>query len=187
MDAAKRPGTLGWHRCYCGSRAYRGGHISGALRTGATRDERAIFNDVSAMMLADHPFGIGANNYVVVAISGYSERAGVPWSSAVAIVHNVYWLTAAEAGYFGLMALVLLWLQIMIASLRCGWKSTQDFRGDMLLGLGVTLLVVGLHNAYEWVFLVNNVQYLFGVTAGLVAGLAEQLGYWRVRRRVHSC
>jgi hypothetical protein len=54
----------------------------------------------------------------------------------------------------------------------------------MLLGLGVTLLVIGLHNAYEWVFLVYNVQYLFGITAGLVAGLAEQLGYWRTPQRV---
>jgi O-antigen ligase len=148
-------------------------------------DERAIFNNVTAMMLADHPFGIGANNYVVVGNSGgYSERAGVPWSSAVAIVHNVYWLTAAETGYFGAIALVLLWLQITIASLRSGWKYTKDFRGDMLLGLGVTLLVVGLHNAYEWVFMTYNVQYLFGITAGLVAGLAEQLGYWRMGRRV---
>jgi O-antigen ligase len=148
-------------------------------------DERAIFNNVTAMMLADYPFGIGANNYVVVAISkGYSERAGVPWSSAVAIVHNIYWLTAAEAGYFGLIAFVLLWLQITIAGLRCSWKATRDPRGDMLLGLGVTLLVIGLHNAYEWVFLVYNVQYLFGITAGLVAGLAEQLGYWRTPQRV---
>jgi O-antigen ligase len=148
-------------------------------------DERAMFNDVTAMMLADHPFGIGANNYVVVAQSGgYSERAGVPWSSALAIVHNVYWLTAAEAGYLGVIALVLLWLQITIAGFRSGWKYTKDFRGDLLLGLGVTLLIVGLHNAYEWIFMTYNVQYLFGITAGLVAGLAEQLGYWKVGRQV---
>ena len=148
-------------------------------------DERAMFNEASAMILADHPFGIGANNYVVVANSGgYSERARIPWTSAVAIVHNLYWLTAAETGYFGLIALVLLWFQITITSLRCSWKYTKGFRGDMLLGLGVTLLVVGLHNAYEWVFLVFNVQYLFGITAGLVAGLSEQLGYWGAPQRV---
>lgn len=147
-------------------------------------DERAMFNNVTAMMLADHPFGIGANNYVVVAnAGGYSDRAGVPWSSALAIVHNIYWLTAAETGYVGLVALVVLWLQITIKSFRAGWKHTRDIRGDMLLGLGVTLLVVGLHNAYEWIFMIYNVQYLFGITAGLVAGLAEQLGYGRMQQQ----
>ena len=151
----------------------------------AGADERAMFNEAAAMILADHPFGIGTNNYVVVANgSGYSERAHIPWTSAVAIVHNLYWLTAAETGYFGLIALVLLWFQITFTSLRCAWKYTKDLRGDMLLGLGVTLLIVGLHNAYEWVFLVYNVQYLFGITAGLVAGLSEQLGYWGTPQRV---
>ena len=148
-------------------------------------NERAILNNVAEMILADHPFGIGTNNYIVVANgSGYSERAGVPWSSALAIVHNVYWLTAAETGYFGVIAFLLLWFKITITALRCSWKYKKDIRGDMLLGLGVTLLVVGLHNAYEWVFLIANVQYLFGITVGLMAGLSEQLGYWGTPQRV---
>ena len=150
----------------------------------APGDERALLNNAAAMILADHPFGIGANNYVVVANSrGYSERADIPWSSSMAIVHSVYWLTAAETGYFGLIAFILLWAQITFTSLRCGWKYTKDIRGDILLGLGATLLVVALHNAFEWVFLVYDVQYLFGITAGLVAALAEQLGYWGAPQR----
>lgn len=145
----------------------------------AGADERAMLNQVSAMILADHPFGIGTNQYVVVANgSGYSERANVPWTSAMAIDHNLYWLTAAETGYFGLTALVLLWFKIAFTSLRCAWRFKKDPRGDILLGLGATLLVVALHNAYEWVFLVFNVQYLFAITVGMVAGLTEQLGYW---------
>jgi hypothetical protein len=148
-------------------------------------DERVLFNRAAEMILSDHPFGVGTNNYVIIANSGgYSERAGVPWTSSVAIVHSVYWLTAAETGYFGLIALVLLWVRINFVSLRCGWKYTDDVRGDMLLGLGVTLVIVALHNAYEWVFLVYSVQYLFGITAGLVAGLSEQLGYWGTPQQV---
>lgn len=148
-------------------------------------DERAMFNNVTTMILADHPFGIGANNYVVVANSGgYSERAGIPWTSALAIAHNIYGLTAAETGYPGVIAFLLLWFRVIIVSFRCAWMYTKDIRGDMLLGLGVTLLVVGIHNAYEWVFMIYNVQYLFGITAGLIAGLAEQLGYWRAGQRV---
>ena len=140
------------------------------------------------MILADHPFGIGANNYVVVANSrGYSERAEIPWSSSMAIVHNIYWLTAAETGYLGVIALVLLWFQITITSLRSGWRHTKDLRGDILVALSVTLLIIGLHNAYEWVFFVYDVQYQFAIVAGFVAALSEQLGYWGApQRTVHQ-
>ena len=148
-------------------------------------DERVLLNNAAAMILSDHPFGIGANNYTVVANShGYAARAGVPWSNPFAIVHSVYWLTAAETGYLGVITFVFLWLQITVVSLRCTWKYKKDYRSDILLGLAITLIVVGLHNAYEWIFFVSNAQYLFAITAGMVAGLAEQLGYWGAPQRV---
>jgi hypothetical protein len=147
-------------------------------------DERVLLNNAAGMILHDHPFGIGANNYTVVANGqGYAQRAGVPWSNPFAIVHSVYWLTAAETGYFGLVTLLILWIRITVVSLRCAWKYTGDYRGDIQVGLAVTLIVVGLHNAYEWIFLVYSPEYLFAITAGLVAGLAEQLGYWGSRRQ----
>ena len=112
-----------------------------------------ILNNAAAMILHDHPFGIGANNYIVVANSqGYAERAGVPWSNPFAIVHSVYWLTAAETGYLGVITFVFLWLQITWVSIRCAWKYKNDYRGDIMLGLAATLVVIALHNAYEWVF-----------------------------------
>ena len=37
-------------------------------------DERVLLNNAAAMILHDHPFGIGANNYIVVANSqGYAD------------------------------------------------------------------------------------------------------------------
>ena len=52
-------------------------------------------------------------------------------------------------------------------------------RGDLLLGLGVALLTVYIHSYFEWIFFTTYVQYMFAITVGLVAGLAQQLGYWR--------
>ena len=40
--------------------------------------EREAFHRAAEMILLDHPMGIGANNYVMVAnLRGYSDRAGV--------------------------------------------------------------------------------------------------------------
>jgi O-antigen ligase len=134
------------------------------------------------MMLSDHPMGVGANNYVVAAnVGGYNQRAGVAarTASLATNVHNAYLLSAAETGYFGLVTFVMLLLRPLIVAFRCGWRNRKDQRGDLLLGLGVTLLVVYVHCFFEWVFFSFKVQYLFAITAGLIVGLAQQLGYWR--------
>jgi O-antigen ligase len=145
-------------------------------------DERAAFEKAASMMLADHPMGVGANNYVLVAnADGYNTRAGVAPTigSGSANVHNVYLLVAAETGYLGLIAFVVLLLRPLTVAFRCGWRNRGDRRGDLLLGLGVALLAVYIHSTFEWIFVTFQAQYMFAMTAGLVAGLADQLGYWR--------
>ena len=146
-----------------------------------TYDERTLFENAAALILSDHPFGAGANNYVIEANSGgYLERAKVPWGGGQrdSIVHNAYWLAAAETGYLGAATFALLLLSVMVTAFRCCWRNGNDLRGDVLLGLGVSVLIVSIHNNYEWVFFLYDVQYLFAITAGLVAGLSTQLGYW---------
>ena len=145
-------------------------------------DEREAFKKAAAMILSDYPFGVGANNYVIVAnTGGYNTRAGVAAvdTSGRAEVHNIYWLVASETGYLGLITFVLLLLCPLTVALRCGWRNRRDQRGDLLLGLGVALLTVYLHSFFEWIFITIEVQYMFALDVGLVAGLAEQLGYWR--------
>ena len=134
------------------------------------------------MIFSDHPMGVGANNYVIVAnVQGYSVRAGVAATrnSLSANVHNAYLLSAAETGYLGLVAFVLLLLRPLTVAFHCGWRSRGDQRGDLLLGLGTSLFIVYIHSFFEWGFFLFQTQYLFAMTAGLVAGLAQQLGYWR--------
>ena len=97
-------------------------------------------------------------------------------------VHNVYYLVAAETGYIGLITYVLILLQPLIVAFRCSWRSPSDQRGDILLGLGMSLLVVYIHSFFEWIFITFSAQYMFALNAGLIAGLATELGYWRKLR-----
>jgi hypothetical protein len=149
---------------------------------GSDYDERAAFEKAAAMMLADHPFGVGPNNYVVVAnVGGYNTAAEVASmvGSEGANVHNVYRLVASESGYLGVFTLVLFLLRPLSVALLCGWRNRGDQGGDLLIGLGIALLIVYLHSLFEWIFVTFEVQYIFALDVGLVAGLATQLGYWR--------
>lgn len=152
-------------------------------------DERAAFSRAAEMIIADHPFGIGANNYVVIANTGdYNRRAGVAAvvASESANVHNIYFLVTAETGYIGLATLMLMLLQPVFVAFRCGLRSRNDMRGDLLIGLGLALLIIYIHSYFEWIFVSFAPQYMFAIDIGMIAGLANQLGYWRARagRRV---
>lgn len=146
-------------------------------------DERAAFNRTALSILADHPAGVGMNHYVYVAKNfGYAERAGVLQNEVNLsnIVHNVYWLTAAETGYLGLIALCLMFAVPAITALAVGWRERASAEGHLLIGCGVALIVVYLHSYYEWIYYAKEVQYPFFTIMGMVYGIAEQLRLRRV-------
>ena len=143
---------------------------------------RAEFREAAALMLADHPWGVGPNHYVIAANHGdYNMRAGVPPSqdNLLALVHNVYWLVVDETGYPGLIAFALLLLQPLIMAFRHGWRNRGDIRGDLLLGIAMALLIVYIHSSYEWIFIAFQSQYMFVLQLGMVVGLVRQLEYAR--------
>jgi O-antigen ligase len=142
--------------------------------------ERGTFQEVAMAIILRHPFGVGANNYVITAnVEGFNAAANVPWEGWHAFVHNVYLLVAAETGIFGLIAFLLLLFQPMIVAFQCSWRNRKEPRGDLLLGLGVALLTVYIHSFFEWVLISDLSQYVLAIEIGMVAGLAQQLGYWR--------
>lgn len=149
-------------------------------------DERAAFERAAWAMVHDHPFGVGSNHYVIVAnTKGYSNRAGVipTFGSRSAHVHNAYLLNAAETGYIGLVAFVLMLVWPIVAALRCAWRFRRDPRGELLLGLATALIVVALHSKYEWIFVTTGLEYFYAIAVGLIAGIAQQMGYWAPKRR----
>lgn len=141
-------------------------------------DERAAFEEAARMMIADHPMGIGANQYVIVAnTQGYSDRAGVVWNqgSRGANVHNAYLLVWAETGLFGLVAFALLLLAPIRMAMRAAWQNRKDPRGDLVLGIGVCLVIVAIHCFYEWIFVVYPVQVMFAMDVGIMVGLVRKM------------
>jgi O-antigen ligase len=144
--------------------------------------ERTAYNNAAAMMLSDHPLGVGANQFTLIAnIEGYYVKAGVPpdFLSLAGRVHNVYWLVAAETGYLGLITFVLVLLRPLTVAFLCGWRCRKDKRGDLLLGFGVGLTLVYIHSFFEWSLVTFQAQYVLSFAIGSVAGVAQQLGYWQ--------
>ncbi len=140
-------------------------------------DERAAFEKTAKAMIADRPFGHGANQYVVSAnTKGYSEIGGVGYAigSRSAHVHHSYLLVAAEQGFLGLMAFVALLVWPLLRAFRAAFADRKTARGDIYLGSGIALAVVTLHILYEWVFLMYEVQLMFALTVGVVAGLLRR-------------
>jgi O-antigen ligase len=145
-------------------------------------EARAAMQDAAALLISTHPLGVGANNYVLAANAyGANAAVGLSWTEFTAFVHNAYLLVGAETGILGLASFVFLLLRPMIAAFRCSWRERRDPRGDLLLGCGVALLAVYLHSAFEWIFLLDLTQYMLALEFGMIAGLAQQLGYWQRR------
>jgi hypothetical protein len=141
--------------------------------------ERESLIRAAEMIVSDHPLGIGANHFVETAnMDGYHQKAHVPPGGRGSIVHNVFWLVASETGWLGLITFVVLLIRPLTVAFFCGLRNKREKRGDLLIGLGVALLVVYIHSLFEWIFLLPDTQYLFAASVGLIAGLAQQLGYW---------
>jgi O-antigen ligase len=133
--------------------------------------ERQLLENAASMMLREHPLGVGASHYTPeLLLGGYGRRVGLGWREWVAIVHNVYWLTAAELGYLGVVALLALFLAPLRIALR---RRPPGPRGDVLLGLGVGLLVFSVHSCFEWVWRLSEISYLYFMTIALVAVVAR--------------
>jgi len=147
-------------------------------------DERQAFTRAANAMLHDHPYGVGANHYVLAAnAQGYSDRAKVGWGpgSRSANVHNAYLLTAAEMGYIALGPFV--WLSILTALGGLVWcfKSRHERLSIALFGTCMAQLVVAAHNTVEWVFVTYAAQVLFCINLGTTAGLIGEIRASRKR------
>jgi hypothetical protein len=139
--------------------------------------ERSAMKSAARMIIADHPFGVGANQYVVVAnTGGYSARAGVAWNedNRAAPVHDTYYLITAEMGFLGLIGLVSILTSFIALGLSCFRKHIPDERGELVPGLLATMVMVAIHINFEFVFMDFILHYLFAITAGLLVAVAAQ-------------
>ena len=139
--------------------------------------ERLRYKLAASMMLDDHPMGVGANNFTYAGNrQGYFDAVGeLVYSGRAGNVHNVYWLVAAETGYLGVITFLIFLLAPLRLALVSGFRHVGDPKGDLVLGMGVSLLAVYIHSLEEWIFVAYDIQYLFALSVAIVAGLANDL------------
>jgi O-antigen ligase len=154
----------------------------------SSMDTRGQFEKAASIMRRDHPLGIGANHFAwYLEKRGYGDQVGLLYGNRAAIVHNVYWLTTAELGLLGLVALVVLFLGPLVDAMRYAFRAPPgDVRGELLLGLGVGLLMCYLQSAFEWAWRATDVSYVYWIVVALVGALARQVRRRSARARVGS-
>ncbi len=148
---------------------------SAEVRAGSS-EERERMRAGASMIIADHPLGVGANRFVAVAnVGGYYARAGVAWTSVAALVHNTYYLVAAEMGVLGLAALI----GMMITVFSLAWdnlkRAPPGFGSEYALGTVVMVLAVAAHSYYEWITMYYVIHVLFAMTIGVMVALRASL------------
>jgi hypothetical protein len=133
--------------------------------------DRAAMKAAARLVIADHPFGVGANQYVIVAnLGGYSERAGVAWNedNRAAPVHDSYYLVAAELGWIGLFGLLGMLAAFIALGVRMLRRYSPDDQGELIPGLLAATIIVVVHINFEYALMESMVHYMFAVTAGML-------------------
>jgi hypothetical protein len=133
---------------------------------------RQLFVEAAHRMAADHPLGVGINMYSqVLGNAEYAAVLGIdPWDRT-GIAHHIYWLTAAETGYVGLAAFVILLGAVYLATLRLATRP--GLRGELALGIVAGLTVTYVQGTAEWVFRQSTMSYAFWLFAAIVVGLTH--------------
>lgn len=99
---------------------------------------RISLMQISALIISDHPFGVGANNWAVAG-QHYADRTNFreEWFYTV---HNKYLLVLTEVGLVGLLAFTA----FILTTIRSGWRTIG--RSNRLLtpiALGLTAGICG--------------------------------------------
>jgi O-antigen ligase len=142
----------------------------------ASSEERERMRSAAAMVMTDHPLGVGTNRFVAVAnVGGYYARAGVAWSSGAALVHNTYYLVAAEMGVLGLLAFLGLLIAVFSLALNNLKRAPPGFGSEYAVGTTVMVLAVAAHSYYEWITMYYVIHVLFAMNLGVMVALRASL------------
>lgn len=141
-------------------------------------DDRAAMKDAAGMIIADHPLGVGANQYVTIAnIGGYSQRAGVPWNEANlrAPVHDTYYLVTAELGFLGLVGFLALLGSFIVLGFSYLRRSLPDGSAELLPGLLATVIIVAIQISYEFTFMEFVLHDLCAINAAILVAVVARM------------
>jgi putative inorganic carbon (hco3(-)) transporter len=115
-------------------------------------------------MLHNHPLlGVGIGNYAAV----YPEYALPRWDDPLGHAHNYYLNVAAETGFVGLAAYLVLWA----AAFWQSWRAVRGSRGlwqSVAAGLLGMLVALSAHNLFDNLF-VHGMAVQVGIGLGMMA------------------
>lgn len=134
------------------------------------RDE---FNYAARLMLEDHPGGVGINqfSYVLTTEKRYNQHITVMSDEKrKGVCHHIFWLTAAETGYPGLLLFLFIIARFLFRAFTCSWRGPSE---QGLVQAAIFLATLGLHLAglYEWVFRITPIFFGYLLLCGLSVGL----------------
>jgi hypothetical protein len=136
---------------------------------------REEFNRAARAMATDNPLGVGVNqfSYVLTNTPKYSDMIRIMAAEKQkGVCHEVYFLTAAEMGWIGLVVFAMVLLRFLWhASLEAFRR--KGFDGLVQASIALGMLALHLSGFLEWVFRITPIFYLFLFCAGLSVGLAE--------------
>ncbi len=141
----------------------------------ASVEARDRFEAAAQAMLHDNALGIGLNQYsYVLSHKGYADKFQMPPIDRDGLCHHIYWLTAAELGWFGLFAYLWLIAAPFWTALRGAFRFKGDVRGDVLLGCAAGMAAMHVHGTAEWIARQPSMMYLFWTVAGLTAAMSRR-------------
>ncbi len=131
--------------------------------------ERQAHWQAAINMLTDHPWtGVGFSNYQAV----YEQYRLLNWPMPLGHAHNIYLNVAAETGLIGLAFYLLLWIIILVQTLRA-IRRAQGFDRAVAVGLMGAWVYLGTHMLVDNLY-VNNTHILIGALFGLLAVIAAR-------------
>lgn len=141
---------------------------------------RATLAKAAQLIAADHPWGVGANNFVVVNnVGGYLNRAGGMLTELTNAqpAHNAYLVARAETGWVGEIAMIALLTTLILSGLVTAFRYRRQPVAGIALGSGIGLFAIAMQSNFEYAWHILEVQRIFVINAAIIVGclvLAKQ-------------
>ncbi len=149
--------------------------INAPIRSGETREE---FNVCAQKMAADMFWGAGLNNFShMIGKTKYARWAppaldGGPGTDD-GVAHHIYWLTAAELGYPGLVIYLCLIVAVQFRCILIYFQSRDSFLRAFAVGCFIGLFSLHLQGLLEWIMRQTNTWFYFCAIAGTLNAIGK--------------
>jgi len=145
-----------------------------AEESAMARDE---FNRAADRMVADHPLGVGVNQFTLVLSKAPEYRRFIEvmaGESQAGVCHHIFRLTLAETGWLGLAVFLVVILRLMA---RPAWQAMRRRGPDALFFAAMLFGAAALHlqGFLEWGFRVTSIFSVFMICSGLIVGYHDRL------------